>query len=123
VQDGGRVRVLIVDDDDAIREFIATALGLEGCVVRTARDGRDALAVAEAWQPDLIILDLNMPVMDGWTFRVAQRLVPDLATVSVIVTSAGQNLQVRRESLEPCTFLPKPFELDSLYRAVKRYSR
>ena len=112
------VRVLIVDDDDSIRDFVAMALGLEGCDVRTARHGRDALDVAGQWRPDLIILDLNMPVMDGWTFRVEQRRSPVLASIPVIVTSAGQNLQRRREVLEPCTFLPKPFELDDLYQAV-----
>ena len=111
-------RVLIVDDDDSIREFVSMALGLEGCDVRTARDGQDALNVAQGWRPDLIILDLNMPIMDGWTFRTEQRRTPDLASIPVIVTSAGQNLQVRRETLEPCTFLPKPFELDDLYQAV-----
>ena len=111
-------RVLIVDDDDSIRDVVSMALGLEGCDVRTARDGQDALNVAHVWRPDLIILDLNMPVMDGWTFRIEQRRTPTLAGIPVIVTSAGQNLQVRREMLEPCTYLPKPFELDELYQAV-----
>ena len=115
-------RVLIVDDDDSIRDFVSMALGLEGCDVRTARDGRDALNVAHVWRPDLIILDLNMPIMDGWTFRTEQRQSPVLASIPVIVTSAGQNLQVRRELLEPCTFLPKPFELDALYQAVGQCS-
>ena len=122
VQGAGTVRVLIVDDDDSIREFVTMALRLEGCDCRTARDGRDALAVARGWRPDLIILDLNMPVMDGWTFRDEQRRSPALASIPVIVTSAGQNLQVRREMLEPCTFLPKPFELDDLYQAVGQCS-
>lgn len=122
MEDEGGARILIVDDDDSIREFVSMALGLEGCEVRTARDGRDALTVAHAWRPDLIILDLNMPVMDGWTFRVEQRRSPVLASIPVIVTSAGQNLQVRRELLEPCTFLPKPFELDALYQAVGQCS-
>ena len=119
----GGVRILIVDDDDSIREFVSMALGLEGCQVRTARDGRDALDVARAWRPDLIILDLNMPVMDGWTFRVEQRRFPGLARIPVIVTSAGQYLKTRRDVLEPCTFLPKPFELDDLYQAVGRCSQ
>ena len=122
VQGEGGARVLVVDDDDSIREFVSMALGLEGCDVRTARHGRDALDVASAWRPDLIILDLNMPIMDGWTFRTEQRRSPALASIPVIVTSAGQNLQVRRDVLEPCTFLPKPFELDDLYQAVGAYS-
>ena len=122
MQADGTVRVLIVDDDDSIRDFVSMALGLEGCDVRTARDGRDALDVAHAWRPDLIILDLNMPIMDGWTFRAEQRRSPALASIPVIVTSAGQNLQVRRDVLEPCTYLPKPFERGDLYQVVGQYA-
>jgi CheY-like chemotaxis protein len=112
------VRVLVVDDDAAIREFVALALGMEGCAVRTAEHGREALSVAREWSPDLIVLDLNMPIMDGWTFREEQRRQPAIAEVPVIVASAGQNLAVRPEVLEPCRYLEKPFDLDDLNRAV-----
>ncbi len=112
-------RVLVVDDDGAIRGFVAEALMDEGYEVRTAENGSAALAVSQAWHPDLIVLDLMMPVMDGWAFRARQRQVDSLADVPVVVTSAATNLRTRRDVLEPCVLLRKPFELDDLLGAVQ----
>ena len=112
-------RVLVVDDDRAIRGFVAEVLIDEGYEVKTAGNGSEALAVSRAWHPDLIVLDLMMPVMDGWVFRARQRQVDTLADVPVVVTSAATNLRTHREVLEPCVVLPKPFELDELLGAVQ----
>ena len=91
----------------------------EGYEVKTAGNGDEALSVSREWQPDLIVLDLMMPVMDGWTFRTRQRQVDTLAEVPVVVTSAANNLRTQRDVLEPCVLLPKPFELDDLLGAVQ----
>ena len=69
---GIQKRVLVVDDDASIRELLSTALEEDGYEVVPAVNGQDALAVCERWRPDVIVLDLMMPVMDGWTF--AKRL-------------------------------------------------
>ena len=112
-------RVLVVDDDRAIRGFVAEVLMDEGYEVRTAENGNEALALSREWQPDLIVLDLMMPVMDGWTFRARQRQVDELADVPVVVTSAANKLRTDRDVLEPCVLLPKPFHLDDLLGAVQ----
>ena len=112
-------RVLVVDDDRAIRGFVAEALMDEGYEVKTAGDGREALAVSRDWHPDLIVLDLMMPVMDGWTFRARQRQVDALADVPVVVTSAATTLRTCQQVLEPCVLLAKPFELDELLGAIQ----
>ena len=112
-------RVLVVDDDRTIRGFVADVLADEGYEVKTAGDGSEALAVSREWRPDLIVLDLMMPVMDGWTFRARQRQEDELASVPVVVTSAATTLRINRRALEPCVVLPKPFELDALLGAVQ----
>ncbi len=112
-------RVLVVDDDRAIRGFVAEVLQDEGYDVKTASDGSEALAVSREWRPDLIVLDLMMPNMDGWTFRARQRQVDALADVPVVVTSAATTLRTNRQVLEPCVLLAKPFELDDLIGAVE----
>ena len=91
----------------------------EGYEVKTAGDGREALAVSREWRPDLIVLDLMMPVMDGWTFRARQRQEDELADVPVVVTSAATTLRTSRRALEPCVLLAKPFELIDLLDAVE----
>ena len=112
-------RVLVVDDDRMIRGFVAEVLLDEGYDVRTAADGSEALDLSREWRPDLIVLDLMMPVMDGWAFRARQRREAALADVPVVVTSAATTLRVNRYQLEPCIMLPKPFELDDLLGAVE----
>ncbi len=81
-------RVLVIDDDDAIRRLIADVLLQHGYIVSQATDASEALHQAHAHRPDLIVLDLMLPGMTGWEFRTAQRQAPELANVPVIVISA-----------------------------------
>ena len=62
-------RVLVVDDDPTMRDFLTQALGYDGFDVRTAADGWEVLGILAAWRPLVILLDLMMPVLDGWGFR------------------------------------------------------
>src|SRR4026209_1348307 len=81
--------VLIVEDDEDLREMMAQLLTLEGFVAATVANGREALEYLQhASKPDVILLDLMMPVMDGWEFRRRQQADPDLAPLPVIVLSA-----------------------------------
>ena len=117
--DRGR-RVLVVDDDPSIQGFLAEALADEGYGVRTAANGREALAVLQEWRPDLILLDLMMPEMDGWAFRGKQRSMPGVSEVPVIVLSATRDLDAKTRDLEPAQVFSKPFDLERLLAAIER---
>lgn len=119
--------ILVVDDDHAIRHMMRELLDDEGYSVQTATDGRDALTVLLA-TPDrfgLILLDLNMPNMNGWQFRHEQRRHPLLAHIPVVVFSACANLLDTGlpEGVQPEDCLPKPFRAAQLFTLVDRFVR
>ena len=91
----------MVDDDALIRDTLATALGDEGYAVRVAADGRAALDTIGHWRPDVIVLDLMMPVMDGPAFRAAQRATAETAQIPVIVLSAAHEVHARAAAWTP----------------------
>jgi CheY-like chemotaxis protein len=107
-------RVLVVDDDRDIRELLVELLASEGYEVASAPDGRRALAEARARRPDVILLDLMMPVMSGWEFREAQLRDPALADIPVLVVTAFE------ESLDGTELLRKPFLVEDVLDAVQR---
>ena len=112
--------VLIVEDDEDLREMMAQLLTLEGFHTATVANGREALEyLHEESKPDVILLDLMMPVMDGWEFRRQQQADPVLAPVPVIVLSALD--QARASSLEADAFLKKPLDFDRLLSLVRAY--
>jgi DNA-binding response OmpR family regulator len=112
-------RVLVVDDDPSIQGFLAEALADEGYGVRTAGNGREALTILGEWLPDLILLDLMMPEMDGWVFRATQRSIPAMADVPVIVLSATRDLAAKVQSLDAAEVFPKPFDLEQLLGTIE----
>jgi DNA-binding response OmpR family regulator len=114
-------RILVVDDDQDLRRMLALALADEGYDVRAVADGRTALALLETWRPRVIVLDLMMPVLDGWGFRARQLATPGAADVPVIVLSAARDLRV--EVLRPAAVVPKPFNLESFLETVADVAR
>ncbi len=110
--------ILVVDDDIHIRDLVCEALDMEGYQARGATDGRAALDVLASWRPDLILLDLNMPRMDGWTFCAQQQEQPELSDIPVALMSAARNIRSRQLPCEPVAILEKPFDLDDLLRRV-----
>jgi CheY-like chemotaxis protein len=106
--------ILVVDDDAHIRQFVCEALDFEGYETRPAVDGRAALDVLAGWRPDLILLDLNMPRMDGWSFCARQQETPEIADIPIALMSAAHNIHSRPLPCEPVAILEKPFELDDL---------
>ena len=110
--------ILVVDDDEHIRELVCEALDFEGYEARAAGDGRAALDVLAQWRPDLILLDLNMPRMDGWMFCARQRETPEIADIPIALMSAAHNLRARPLPCEPAVILEKPFDLDHLLQSV-----
>jgi CheY-like chemotaxis protein len=115
-------RILLVEDDPALRTALAEVLADAGYDVACANDGRDALSQLGACAaPSVILLDLAMPVMDGWSFRAAQRRDPRLASIPTVVLSGSLGADPRAlEELEPAAALTKPFELDRLIETVQR---
>jgi CheY-like chemotaxis protein len=109
-----RCRVLVVDDDADIRELLVEFLGSEGYDVAAAGDGVEALERARAHRPDVILLDLMMPGMNGWEFRDVQLRDADLADVPVIVISAFDS------DLDVDEVLRKPFRVEDLLATVER---
>lgn len=121
MDDEAQPDVLVVDDDAAITEVVGEALALEGIPYRTAANGRAALALVAERRPRLILLDMNMPVMDGPQFCAALDAGGGRDDIAVVVMTAAQ--QAARFKLE-CNaddVLGKPFDLDALYTVVERY--
>jgi CheY-like chemotaxis protein len=113
--------VLIVEDDEALREALTETLADAGYRVVVATNGKEALErlrAPDATMPSLILLDLMMPVMDGWQFRAEQRRDPVLAAIPVCVLSAAG--QAASNVTADC-FLPKPTSLDMLLETVARF--
>jgi CheY-like chemotaxis protein len=105
-------RVLVADDDPVIRRLLEVNLELEGHEVLQAGDGTEALAVIRAEDPDLVILDVMMPDMDGWQVRAAMLEDPALADVPVVFVSArAQEADKRRgDELRAAAYVTKPFD-------------
>jgi CheY-like chemotaxis protein len=114
--------VMVIEDDFAIRETLREVLEDEGYGVVWASNGQEALAQLRSHSPRLILLDLMMPVMDGWEFRSAQRRDPALASIPVIVISADHALDQKVSTLAADGWLAKPFELDALLATLQRYA-
>jgi CheY-like chemotaxis protein len=116
----GNPPVLIVEDNEATREALSLLLEVEGYGVATAADGRQALDKLHAGlRPGLILLDLMMPVMDGWQFRCEQRRDRDLTDIPVIVCSAAGDLDERANALGVAACLSKPVDVAELLDAIR----
>jgi CheY-like chemotaxis protein len=113
-------RVLVVEDDDTLRETLAEVLLDEGYDVRVAGHGREALGVLTTWVPEVIVLDLMMPEMDAFEFRRHQRdheLAPE---ARVMILSAARDLEGAAENIRADAWLAKPFNLTEMLDAVDR---
>jgi CheY-like chemotaxis protein len=114
--------VLIVEDDEDLRDMMAQMLTIEGFESATVANGREALDYLHAaMKPHVILLDLMMPVMDGWEFRRRQKADPELAPVPVIVLSALD--QGRAAPVDAEAFLKKPLDFDRLLELVRDHCR
>jgi two-component system, chemotaxis family, chemotaxis protein CheY len=113
--------VLVVDDDPTIRQFIQMALVDHGYEVLTAEDGQAALDLLRSNRPDLILLDMRMPVMDGWAFSRAYRTAGLPPSPIVVLTAARDAAQYARE-IEADAYLAKPFDLRELMVLVHRFA-
>ncbi|MEV7235254.1 response regulator transcription factor [Streptomyces sp. NPDC051020] len=116
-------RILIVDDEPAVREALKRSLAFEGYDTEVAVDGLDALARAESYAPDLIVLDIQMPRMDGLT--AARRLRATGTTTPILMLTARDTVGDRVTGLDAGAddYLVKPFELDELFARIRALLR
>ncbi len=121
----GQRRILIVDDDRDIRETLKELVEQEGFAAICAENGEDALTELRSGDvlPCVILLDLTMPVMDGFAFRAAQLADPALAAVPVVVMTADGNLEDKRKRIGAVRALKKPMEVDELIDVIAVYAR
>jgi CheY-like chemotaxis protein len=108
--------ILVVDDDETILVTVADFLEMEGYPVATASNGREALQVVERSAPALVLLDMRMPVLDGWGF--AQAVHERGLALRILVMSAAADARKWAHEIGAFGVVPKPFELDDLLHAV-----
>jgi DNA-binding response OmpR family regulator len=112
-------RILIVEDDHSIRDFLSIALTDEGYRVVAAEDGLLGLSLIPSFQPHLILLDMNLPVINGLDFMAIHRGLPQPAPI--IGISAVKNAKSLAESQGIADFLEKPFSLDDLFERIHHF--
>jgi len=112
--------ILVVEDHEYAREALATLLQMMGYKTIEAANGKDALAMlAKGTRPDLILLDLMMPVMDGWEFMKRQRKDWRLCTIPTIVVTGVASHDPRCLEMPIVRFLPKPYSPEQLTAAIE----
>jgi DNA-binding response OmpR family regulator len=116
---GHHPRVLIVDDDDELAEVLRQALRESGYAVATVRHGAAALELIGQIQPDLILLDLRMPIMDGWSF-VTQYRRNEKVGGRIVLLSGHPNVRDISQSLGADAYIGKPFELTQLIGTLEQ---
>jgi CheY-like chemotaxis protein len=123
VQTAAEKVVLVVEDEPAARDALVQLLKAEGYAVVTAGDGEQALELLQRTPPpDLILLDLMLPGMDGWEFRKRQQGIAGLAPVPVVLISGTEELGRAAEALAAAGFLEKPVDVDRLRAEIRRHA-
>jgi CheY-like chemotaxis protein len=113
--------ILVIEDDPLTREALGALLVGEGYTTRTAIEGGEALEVLrQGPPPDLILLDLLMPGMDGWHFRREQQHDPALAAIPVVVCSGTGDADLHAAALGAIGFVDKPIDPDQLLDMIRR---
>lgn len=116
--------ILIVEDDESIREVLNYALENEGYIVHTANNGQEALNLLPIYSNiiNIILLDVMMPVMDGFTFYREKLKTPSYAQIPTIIYSADVHLKIQADAMG-LPFLTKPFNLSDMFEQIEKYER
>jgi CheY-like chemotaxis protein len=112
-------RILVVEDQHDVAELIQVVLRGEGHTVAIARDGAQGLMLSRDWKPDLILMDIMLPGVDGGTLISRLRQEPNTADLPIIAMSASRTLRDRTEELQADALLSKPFDVDALLVQVQ----
>jgi CheY-like chemotaxis protein len=114
-------RVLVIEDEESLREVIEVLVTIEGCEVKSAADGIQALEILREWEPDLILLDLYMPGMSGREFVESYRAGPG-PHAPIIVLSGTSESPRDLEEMGCAGWIAKPFNVDDLLAVVAQYA-
>lgn len=119
--DSNRIRILYVEDDKEIRLVISEILAILGYEVMCVDNGKQGIETAESWKPDIILMDLRMPVMDGPTAIRALRSHSETSDIPIFVLSAYSDAKTRDEcrQIGVDRFMSKPIDVDKLDAAIK----
>lgn len=112
--------ILIVEDDEDLRDLVKMMLELEGFDVQTAQHGKEALDLVGETMPDLILLDIKMPVMDGWSFAVEFRARHG-SSAPIVVMTAAEHAATRAQEIGAKGWISKPFAYDDLVMMVRSH--
>jgi CheY-like chemotaxis protein len=113
--------ILVVEDDVDVARLLREVLEAEGYRTAVAGNGCEALdQLQKDGHPDLILLDMMMPVMDGWKFREEQRKLPALASIPVVIVTADGDVRGKAASIQAAGHVGKPLRIDSLLDEVER---
>lgn len=115
--------ILVIDDDEAIREMISMMLTDDGYIVQTANNGGVALEKIAQQQPSLILLDMLMPIVDGEEFNRRYSAMPGPHAPIVLISANRDEGATRALAMKTSGYLAKPFRLEDLLKLVQRYSR
>jgi len=118
-RNGETPKVLVIDDDDELADVIRQVLRDAGYSVATVRHGAAALELVRHTSPDLILLDLSMPIMDGWSF-VAQYRRTGKADARIVLLTGNSHAPEIAERLNADGYVSKPFDLADLMAIVQR---
>ena len=114
--------ILIVEDEQALCELLVDVLAGEGHIARKASNGRDALQLISLKRPDLIFLDMMMPVMDGWQFLTELRANSAWADIPVVLMTAVYDMSSLERKTGARAILSKPFDIELIIEAVRLFA-
>ncbi|MDQ4124943.1 MAG: response regulator [Actinomycetota bacterium] len=115
-----KLKVLVADDEPALRKLLKTNMELEGYETLEASNGAEVLECVERDNPDIILLDIMMPVMDGWEVMTALASNPEYEQKVILVSAkASDDAQLQGWELGADEYITKPFDLDSLLQRVR----
>ncbi len=113
-------RVLVIDDDEAVHAVLTNMLTREGYSTRTARDGKEGLRLAREYHPDIVILDILMPGMDGWSVLSQLKALPGFAEIPIILLTMLENKEMGF-ALGAADYLTKPIDANQLLPVLSRH--
>jgi CheY-like chemotaxis protein len=114
--------ILVVEDDNGIRDSLKALLEMEGYDVLLATNGEEALAVLKSSRrPKLILLDLMMPVMDGFKFREMQSAAPEISDIPIVIMSADGHVAPKQAQIGARDYIKKPVDIDDLLNRIAAY--
>ncbi len=119
---GEQPQVLIVEDDPELREGLASLLNEEGFSLERASNGLEAIELLQkGLRPRLILLDLTMPIVNGWEFRLYQQRDPELSSIPVVLITGGTYQRDELEWVRPAEVLSKPLDVNRLLTLARQH--